>query len=84
MTAPWEETTSEMTALWEETTSEMTAPLEETTSSIILSKYELEEIYNAGQCGLFDQVQPDKSLTLRKKIVLVANTESTANFVLLA
>ena len=46
-------------------TSEMTVPWEETILPTILSKYELEEIYNADEFGLFYQAQPDKSLNPR-------------------
>ena len=45
-------------------TPEMTASWSETYFPIILSKYELKDIYNADEFGLFYQVFPDKSLHL--------------------
>ena len=46
-------------------TAEMTAPWKETTLPTILSKYKLDEIYNADEFGLFLRIQPNKSLNLR-------------------
>ena len=43
----------------------MTAPWEETTLPTILSKYELNQIYNADEFGLFYRAQPEKSLQLK-------------------
>ena len=43
-------------------TPEMTTSWSETYLSTILSKYELKDIYNADEFGLFYQVLPDKSL----------------------
>ena len=43
-------------------TAEMTAPWKETTLPTILSKYKLDEIYNADEFGLFFYMQPNKSL----------------------
>ena len=48
-------------------TTEMTAPWDETTLPTILSKYKLDEIYNADEFGLFYRVQPNKSLHLRSE-----------------
>ena len=48
-------------------TAEMTAPWKETTLPTILSKYELDEIYNADEFGLFFRMQPAKSLNLRSE-----------------
>ena len=48
-------------------TAEMTAQWKETTLPTILSKYELDEIYNADEFGLFFRMQPDKSLNLRSE-----------------
>ena len=45
----------------------MTAPWKETTLPTILSKYELDEIYNADEFGLFFRMHPDKSLNLRSE-----------------
>ena len=46
-------------------TAEMIAPWKETTLPTILSKYKLDEIYNADEFGLFFRMQPNKSLNLR-------------------
>ena len=48
-------------------TAEMTAPWKETTLPTILSKYKLDEIYNADEFGLFFRMQPNKSLNLRSE-----------------
>ena len=48
-------------------TAEMTAPWKETTLPKILSKYKLDEIYNADEFGLFFRMQPNKSLNLRSE-----------------
>ena len=53
---------------------EMVAPWEQTTLPTILSKYDLNQIYNADEFGLFYRAQPNKSLHLKKKIALVVNT----------
>ena len=45
----------------------MTAPWKETTLPTILSKYKLDEIYNADEFGLFFRMQPNKSLNLRSE-----------------
>ena len=42
----------------------MTAPWAETTLPTMLSKYELNQIYNAGEFGLFYRAQPEKSQSL--------------------
>ena len=46
-------------------TNEMTAPWAETTLPTMLSKYELNQIYNADEFGLFYRAQPEKSLHLK-------------------
>ena len=46
-------------------TGEMVLPWEHTTLSTILSKYDLNQIYNAGEFGLFYRTQPNKSLHLK-------------------
>ena len=43
----------------------MTAPWAETTLPTMLSKYELNQIYNADEFGLFYRAQPEKSLHLK-------------------
>ena len=43
----------------------MTAPWEETTLLTMLSKYELNHIYNADEFGLFYHAQPEKSFHLK-------------------
>ena len=43
----------------------MTAPWAETTLPTMLSKYELNQIYNADEFGLFYRTQPEKSLYLK-------------------
>ena len=48
-------------------TTEMTAPWKQTTLPTILSKYKLDEIYNADEFGLFFRMQPYKSLNLRSE-----------------
>ena len=46
-------------------TEEMTAPWTETTSPTILSRYSLENIFNADKFGLFYQCLPNKTLHLK-------------------
>ena len=46
-------------------TEEMTAPWTETTSPTILSRYSLENIFNADEFGLFYQCLPNKTLHLK-------------------
>ena len=46
-------------------TEEMTAPWTETTLPTILSRYPLENIFNADEFGLFYQCLPDKTLHLK-------------------
>ena len=43
-------------------TDEMVAPWEQTTLPTILSKYDLNQIYNANEFGLFYRTQPNNSL----------------------
>ena len=45
----------------------MTAPWEETTLPTILARYDLEDIFNADEFGLFYQALPSKSLHFRGK-----------------
>ena len=47
-------------------TSEMVASWEETMLPTILSKYKLNQIYNADEFALFYRLQPNKSLHLKK------------------
>ena len=48
-------------------TDEMVAPWEQTTLQSILSKYDLNQIYKAGEFGLFYRAQPNKSLHLKNE-----------------
>ena len=48
-------------------TDEMVAPWEQTTLPTILSKYDLNQIYNADEFGLFYRAQPNKSLHLKNE-----------------
>ena len=48
-------------------TDETVAPWEQTTLPPILSKYNLNQIYNADEYGLFYCAQPNKSLQLKNK-----------------
>ena len=48
-------------------TDEMVAPWEQTTLPTILSKYNLNQIYNANKFGLFYRTQPNKSLYLKNE-----------------
>ncbi|XP_002166090.2 tigger transposable element-derived protein 4-like [Hydra vulgaris] len=48
-------------------TSEMTTQRKETTIPTILSRYKLDEIYNADEFGLFFCMQPNKSLNLQSE-----------------
>lgn len=48
-------------------TKEMTAPWEETTLPTILARYQLKDIFNADEFGLFYQALPSKSLHFRGK-----------------
>ena len=48
-------------------TDEMVASWEQTTLSAILPKYDLNQIYNADEFGLFYRAQPNKSLHLRNE-----------------
>ena len=59
-------------------TAEMTAPWKETTLPTILSKYKLDEIYNADEFGLFFHIQPNKSLNLRSESCTGENTAKFA------
>ena len=45
----------------------MVAPWEQTTLPTILSKYDLNQIYNADEFGLFYRAQPNKSLHLKNE-----------------
>ena len=46
---------------------EMVTPWEKTTLPTILSKYDLNQIYNADEFGLFYRAQPNKSLYLKNE-----------------
>ena len=48
-------------------TDEMVAPWEQTTLPTILSKYDLNQIYNANEFGLFYRAQPNNSLHLQNE-----------------
>ncbi|XP_047144622.1 tigger transposable element-derived protein 4-like [Hydra vulgaris] len=48
-------------------TAEMTKPWKETALPTILSRYKLDEIYNADEFGLFFCMQPNKSLNLQSE-----------------
>ena len=48
-------------------TDELVAPWERTTLPTILSKYDLNQIYNADEFGLFYRAQPNKSLHLKNE-----------------
>ena len=48
-------------------TGEMVAPWNETALPTLLSKYELKDIYNADECGLFFQALPNKTFDVSKK-----------------
>ena len=48
-------------------TDEMVAPWEQTTLPAILSKYDLNQIYNADEFGLLYRAQPNKSLHLKNE-----------------
>ena len=45
----------------------MVAPWEQTALPTILSKYDLNQIYNADEYGLFYRTQPNKSLHLKNE-----------------
>ena len=45
----------------------MVAPWEQTTLPTILSKYDLNQIYNADEFGLFYRAQPNKPLHLKNQ-----------------
>ena len=45
----------------------MTAPWKETTLPTILSRYKLDDIYNADEFGLLFRMQPNKSLNRRSE-----------------
>ena len=48
-------------------TDEMVAPSEQTTLPTILSKYDLNQIYNTDEFGLLYRAQPNKSLHLKNE-----------------
>ena len=60
-------TFKEVSGKSEKVTREMTAPWEETTLPTILARYQLKDIFNAGEFGLFYEVLPSKSLHFRGK-----------------
>ena len=51
----------------EKVTKEMTAPWEETTLQTLLARYQLKDIFNADEFGLFYEALPSKSLHFRGK-----------------
>ena len=51
----------------EKVTKEMTAGWEETTLSTILARYQVKDIFNADEFGLFYEALPSKSLHFRGK-----------------
>ena len=51
----------------ENVTKDMTAPWEETTLRTILARYQLKDIFNSDEFGLYYEVLPSKSLHLRCK-----------------
>ena len=51
----------------EKITKEMTAPWDETTLPTILARYQLKDIFNAGEFGLLYEALPSKSLHFRGK-----------------
>ena len=51
----------------EKVAKEMTAPWEETTLPTILARYQLKDIFNADEFGLFYEALPLKSLHFRGK-----------------
>ena len=55
-------------------TGEMIAPREQSKLPIILSKYDLNQIYNADEFGLFYRTQPIKPYISKMKFALVVNT----------
>ena len=48
-------------------TTEMVSPWKETSLPTLLSNYDLKDIYNADEFGLFYQMHPEKSLHLKKE-----------------
>ena len=60
-------TFKEVSGKSEKVTKEMTAPLEETALSTILARYQLKDIFNADEFGLFYEVLTSKSLHFRSK-----------------
>ena len=51
----------------ENVTKDMTAPWEETTLRTILARYQLKDIFNSDEFGLYYEALPSKSLHLRCK-----------------
>ena len=60
-------TFKEVSGKSEKVTKEMTAPLEETALSTILARYQLKDIFNADEFGLFYEALTSKSLHFRGK-----------------
>ena len=54
-------------------TPEMVSPWKETSLPTLLSNFELKDIYNADEFGLFYQRHPEKYLHLKKSNALVVN-----------
>ena len=62
-----DKTFKEVSGESEKVTREMTAPWEETALATILSRYQLKDIFNADEFGLFYEVMTSKSLHFRGK-----------------
>ena len=60
-------TFKEVSGKSEKVTKEMTAPLEETALSTILARYQLKDIFNADEFGLFYEALTSKCLHFRGK-----------------
>ena len=58
---------SEVSGELEKVTKEMNAPCEETTLTRILARYQLKDIFNPDEFGMFCEALPSKSLPLRGK-----------------
>ena len=59
----------------EKVTREMTAPWEETALATILPRYQLKDIFNSDEFGLFYEVLTSNLCTSEVSIVQVENTE---------
>ena len=63
----------------EKVTKEMTAPWEETTLQTLLARYQLKDIFNADEFGLFYEALPSKSLYFRGKRCSGGKQQSAVN-----